>query len=347
MTWPIVALGTLVNIQTGKLDANAASTDGEYPFFTCAREPLRINRWRFDLDAVLVAGNGDLNVKHYTGKFEAYQRTYVISSREPKLLDIRYLFHFMDKYVERLREQSIGGIIKYIKLGMLTDAEIPLPPLEEQKRIVAILDQADALHRLRRRALHRLNTLGQAIFHEMFGRKEDWPARYKMTKLESLCRPKQWKTISSAELTEQGFPVYGANGVIGFYTEFNHEVPTVLITCRGATCGTINVCAPRSYVTGNAMALNDPEESRITLPFLEWCLRVRGVDDAISGSAQPQITRQSLSTVSIPEPPLVLQQEFADRLEAVQVLRERLEPLYDRTEILFTSLQHSAFRGEL
>lgn len=169
MSWGSETLGNLVRVQTGKLDANASSEGGIYPFFTCARKPLRINLWRFDLNAVLVAGNGDLNVKHYNGKFEAYQRTYVLSSLDHERLDTRYLFHFMDKYVERLREQSIGGIIKYIKLGMLTDAQIPLPPLEEQKRIAAILDQADALRRLRRRALDRMNTLGQAIFHEMFG----------------------------------------------------------------------------------------------------------------------------------------------------------------------------------
>ena len=63
----VVSLGELVSIQTGKLDANATSPDGAYPFFTCAREPLRIADWTNDLDAILVAGNGDLNVKHYRG----------------------------------------------------------------------------------------------------------------------------------------------------------------------------------------------------------------------------------------------------------------------------------------
>jgi type I restriction enzyme, S subunit len=114
-----VALGDLVAIQTGKLDANASSPDGEYPFFTCAHEPLRIANWKYDLDAILIAGNGDLNVKHYKGKFDAYQRTYILSSKTDRV-DTRYLFHFLDKYLDRLREQSIGGIIKYIKLGMLT-----------------------------------------------------------------------------------------------------------------------------------------------------------------------------------------------------------------------------------
>ena len=80
-----------------------------------------------------------------------------------------------------------------------------------------------------------------------------WP----VVSLFNFCNPKQWPTIPQTAFVEQGYTVYGANGKIGFYTEFNHEKPTVLITCRGATCGTINVCEPKSYVTGNAMALDE------------------------------------------------------------------------------------------
>jgi type I restriction enzyme S subunit len=106
-------LGDLVRIRTGKLDANANDPEGEYPFFTCAREPLRISKHSYDCECVLVAGNGDLNVKYYSGKFDAYQRTYIIESLKSKVLDTRYLYHFMDIYLEKLRHMSIGGVIKY------------------------------------------------------------------------------------------------------------------------------------------------------------------------------------------------------------------------------------------
>ena len=71
-------LGNYVRIRTGKLDANASDPHGIFPFFTCAEKPLRINSYSFDCECILVAGNGDLNVKYYSGKFDAYQRTYVI-----------------------------------------------------------------------------------------------------------------------------------------------------------------------------------------------------------------------------------------------------------------------------
>lgn len=91
-------------------------------------------------------------------------------------------------------------------------------------------------------------------------------------KLFDICRPKQWKTISSASLKEVGYPVYGANGIIGFNDNYNHEKPTILITCRGATCGTINVSQPFSYINGNAMALDDLDETTANINYLAYYL---------------------------------------------------------------------------
>lgn len=132
-------LGDYVKIKTGKLDANASSDDGEYPFFTCSIEPLKISSFSYDCECCLVAGNGDLNVKYYNGKFDAYQRTYIIESLDKEKLDVMYLYFFLCSYIEVLRKQSIGGVIKYIKLGNLTDALIPIPSLEKQKKSVEIL----------------------------------------------------------------------------------------------------------------------------------------------------------------------------------------------------------------
>ena len=79
-------LGDYIDIKTGKKDANEACPDGSYPFFTCAKEPSRIDFWSFDCECVLVAGNGELNAKYYNGKFNAYQRTYIITTKCLKIL---------------------------------------------------------------------------------------------------------------------------------------------------------------------------------------------------------------------------------------------------------------------
>ena len=184
--WTIKKLGELCRIRTGKLDANAASPNGKYPFFTCSITPLKIDSFSFDCECVLVAGNGDLNVKYYEGKFDAYQRTYIIESLDKSLLDVKYLYLFLSSYIDTLRKQAIGAIIKYIKLGNLTDANLPLPSLEEQKRIVAVLDkkfaQIETLKTAAEKNLQNTKQLFQAELEKAFS-NTSWEKK----RLDEVC----------------------------------------------------------------------------------------------------------------------------------------------------------------
>lgn len=146
-----------------------------------------------------------------------------------------------------------------------------------------------------------------------------WP----VVKLHDICRPKQWKTIAASNLLESGYPVYGANGKIGFYSEFTHESPTLMITCRGATCGNVHISEPKSYINGNAMALDDIDSSAVDLKYLYYFFLKRGFDDVISGSAQPQITGQGLTKVEIPLPPPTEQKRIAAILDKADAIRRK------------------------
>ena len=176
-----VKIGDLTKIRTGKLDANASSEDGQYPFFTCSREPLKISTYSYDSECVLVAGNGDLNVKYYNGKFDAYQRTYIIEDNGSNKLFMPYLYYFMEGYIEELRKQAIGGVIKYIKLGNLTDALIELPSIDEQKAIVYILEKAKNVLDMHNEEIGKLDDLIKARFVELFGdpvmNEKGWPTK--------------------------------------------------------------------------------------------------------------------------------------------------------------------------
>lgn len=164
-----VKIGDLTKIKTGKLDANVSSEDGKYPFFTCSKEPLKISTYSYDCECVLVAGNGDLNVKYYNGKFDAYQRTYIIEANGSGKLYMPYLYYFMEDYIDELRKQAIGGVIKYIKLANLTDALIELPSVDEQKSIVEILKKVKGILDKRNDEIRELDNLIKARFVEMFG----------------------------------------------------------------------------------------------------------------------------------------------------------------------------------
>ena len=180
-------LGDYVKIKTGKLDANASSDDGEYPFFTCSIEPLKISSFSYDCECCLVAGNGDLNVKYYNGKFDAYQRTYIIESLDKEKLDVMYLYFFLCSYIEVLRKQSIGGVIKYIKLGNLTDALIPIPSLEKQKKICRNLIKAQKVLNENQALFSKYDILIKSRFIEMFGNPQCISNNWKVNPLSDYC----------------------------------------------------------------------------------------------------------------------------------------------------------------
>jgi len=141
VSWNSVALGTLCNIYTGKKDVNEGNESGIYPFFTCATKHTFSDTFSFDCEAILVAGNGAVGQTNYfKGKFEAYQRTYVLCNF--KGIIPHYLLYFLNgNLMYDLSFKVLGNTIPYIKKGMLTDFQIPLPPLPIQQKIVIKLDK--------------------------------------------------------------------------------------------------------------------------------------------------------------------------------------------------------------
>ena len=159
--------------------------------------------------------------------------------------------------------------------------------------------------------------------------------------LTEICTPKQWKTISTSKLLDEGYTVYGANGIIGYYNEYTHEEPTLMITCRGATCGTLNISKPFSYINGNAMALDNLDED-IDIKYLYYYLKNRGLKDTISGSAQPQITRIGLANVKINYPNIETQKKIVGVLDKTQELidkrKEQIEALDELVKSRFIEM---------
>ncbi len=158
----------------------------------------------------------------------------------------------------------------------------------------------------------------------------------RLVPLTEISRPKQWRTLSQSELSKTGFPVYGANGKIGFYGEYNHEEPTLLIGCRGS-CGCINVSEPKAWINGNAMCLDNLDPG-VELRYLYHFLRSYDFSKVISGTSQPQITFKGLTKVNVPVPPTLKQKQIARGLDGICELKKNAEDRLAKLDVLAKAL---------
>ena len=362
--WEYKKIGNICNITTGKLDANAANEDGLYPFFTCSRIPLSINTYAYDCESILIAGNGDLNVKYYNGKFNAYQRTYILQLKnDVNGIEMRYIFAFFNLYIEELRRKSIGGIIKYIKLGDLTNALLPLPDITTQLAIVSELDKINELIRLKEEQLKDFDNLAQSIFYEMFGDPVENEMGWEVKKLSSLFKVSSSKRIMQEEWTKEGVPFLKVSDIVSlikygevspstFISQLKFEklekanmvpmVGDILITSRGTLglCYTIKTGDKFYFQDGMVTWLSENSGDIIPIyitylfsnnHFLE-VLAERANKSTVSYISIKQISQKKITI-----PPLPLQHLFAHRIEQIEHQKSEVQKAITDLETLLAS----------
>ena len=343
-----VKIGDLTKIKTGKLDANVSSEDGKYPFFTCSKEPLKISTYSYDCECVLVAGNGDLNVKYYNGKFDAYQRTYIIEANGSGKLYMPYLYYFMEDYIDELRKQAIGGVIKYIKLANLTDALIELPSVDEQKSIVEILKKVKGILDKRNDEIRELDNLIKARFVEMFGDCTN------MISLSDLCLIITDGTHQSPKFQHEGIPfilvsnlskntvTYDTDKFISaetykeLYKRTPIEIGDILLSTVGSYGHPAVVVEDRKFLFQRHIAYLKPKSDILNSYYMHGALLSPGcqrqIEEKVKGIAQKTLNLSEIRKIRIPVPSLDLQKQYADFVH--QVNKSKFDtmtfaPIYD------------------
>ena len=351
-----VKLGELTKIRTGKLDANAASENGKYPFFTCSKEPLRISTYSYDCECVLVAGNGDLNVKYYNGKFDAYQRTYIIESNSNGRLHLPYLYYFMTRYIQELRKLSIGGVIKYIKLGNLTDAEISLPSIKEQKDACEKLKKVKDIIDKKEAQISYLDNLIKARFVEMFKGKYDSFKVDEKLKTTSGGTPKS----SVSEYYDGGDIPWLTSGEVNYggitkpsnyITEkgLNNSsakwVPenSIVIAMYGATAGKVGIV--RYKTTTNQAVCSVLPNDNFNQEFLRYAFQdiSEELTSKAIGGGQPNISQTIIKNSYIVDAPIEEQEHFASFVKQVDKSKFAVQKSLEKTQLLFDSLMQEYF----
>lgn len=285
-----------------------------------------------------------------------------------KKLSSSYLFHWVKtpRFVSAMTRLATGAGYPAVSDRIVLDSPIPLPPLAEQQRIAAILDQADALRAKRRQALTELNTLTQSIFLEMFGdpatNPKRWPVKSfgeigELDRGVSKHRPRNDpKLLDGPYPLVQTSEVTNSNGYIRQHNSSYSETGlrqsrmwpagTLCITIAAniARTGilTFDACFPDSVVGFVSPDSATVEYVRVWLSFLQKTL-----EDNAPQFAQKNINLAILRSLQVPCPPSALQRAFADRLRNVEMVCNSLDESRIECEKLFTSLQGLAFQGGL
>ena len=362
-------LGDYTSIKTGKLDANASTENGLYPFFTCSSKTLRINDYAYDCECVLVAGNGDLNVKYYNGKFNAYQRTYIIESNEKQILDTKYMYYLINSKIEQLRKNSIGGVIKYIKLNNLTDLDFEIIDLCEQIEIVKKLDSLQDIIQRRKNQLNDFKSLLENKFIEMFG--------------NPVLNEKQWKTDLLGNLgffkngmnfrrTDNGYQIRCLG--VGNFNNGNiidnaelldiinlNEKPTKEYLLENKDIVFVRSNGSKELVGRSTLIENIKDE----ITYSGFCIRYRNQNEILDtrflielfqnkyffdylkkdsrGANINNINQQILSNLKIIIPPLEEQKKFIDFVKNISNQKYKIEENLKKLEDLQINLMNKYF----
>ena len=238
------------------------------------------------------------------------------------------------------------------------DVCIPVPPMEKQNKVMDILHSLDDTIEVNRRINDNLEPQAQALFKSWFVDFEPFkngefveselgmiPKGWRVEELENICTIKYGKGLGKNDLTQKGFPVFGGNGIIGFYTQYLYELPQILVSCRGAASGKIIESLPKSYVTSNSLVLE--LKDRFYYNYLKFLLLSSPLYDYATGSAQPQITIDNIKGVKILLPLQEAIQKMNPTLENIGNIQRTNEQESRRLAEIRDTLLPKLMSGEL
>lgn len=380
--WCWTYFKSISTIQTGKKDANYGSDEGKYPFFTCAAEPIRCHGYSFDCRAILLAGNGDINnISRYNGKFEAYQRTYVVKIAEPLCFD--YIFYwFKYRWFDFNKGKMFGTAIPYIRLGNLQEFPTPIPPLAEQQRIVdrieSLFAKLDEAKEKAQAVVDSFETRKAAILHKAFTGEltKKWRksanTRWVYKKIKDCCKlgsggtPSrkvpdfykgdipwiktgeiEWNDIYDTEekITQSAIDNSSARC-------YKPGVVLVAMYGMGVTRGKASILRVQA-ATNQAVCVLEPQSALLYNRYLlyyfmrnYWDIREKAV-----GGNQLNLSLTIIKELNIEIPPIDEQMEIVQILDDLfakeQQTKEAAEIVLDQIDLMKKSILARAFRGEL
>ena len=225
--------------------------------------------------------------------------------------------------------------------------KIPLPPLATQKKIASILDAADELRQKDKALVAKYDELTQALFLDMFGDPVTNPKGWITKKGTEIFKYSSGKFNPTKNLDDSySYPTYGGNGLTGKSKDYLIDFDTIIIGRVGAYCGSIHLSEGKSWVTDNAIYIKD-FKVQVNLLFVYTVFLNYRINRFADFSGQPKITQKPLEQMQFISPPIKLQNQFAERVKAIEEQKSIAQASALKSEELFNSLLQKAFNGEL
>lgn len=381
--WPHKALGSLCSIRTGKKDVNEGSPTGAYPFFTCSKDIHASDTYSFDTDAIIIAGNGAVGeTKLYRGKFEAYQRTYVLDGFSD---DLEFIYFYLKGVlVDELQRLVSGSTMPYIRKGDLEQVQIPIPQYPEQQRIAQVLNTVQQAIEQQERLIRTTTELKQALMQKLFTEGLRGEAQ-KETEIGAV--PESWEVVKLGDLDlDIGDGNYAAKyprneefiseGVaflravnmkagrlewkdMRFISSALHETlrkghvkeNDVILVTRGSIGQVAFVTDDFIGANMNAQLVRINGRDKVDGRYLYFAFlheeRQNQLLSLTTGTALQQLPIGKLKSVLLPVPSLTEQQEIGRTLALVETKEQDILKKRDALQDLFRTLLHELMTGKV
>lgn len=309
-----------------------ADIDGDYPVYGASGYVQNVDFYHRDTPYIGIVkdGSGVGRVNIYPAYSSLLGTMQYIIPKEGYLLGyVAYALKGLN-----LSAFASGAAIPHIYFKDYGKCKIDVPPLIEQERIVAELDLLSGIIEKKKEQLKAYDQLAQSIFYTMFGDPIDNPKGWETKKLGQVYKLKSGDGLSAKQFIEGQYPVYGGNGISGYHNSFNMDGDYIIIGRVGAYCGNVRYVSGKFWLTDNAFQLIYDEKEQHPV-FIKHLLTVLDLHQYANHAAQPVISNITLKEVKVLFPPLSLQEEFAEKIEAIERQKALVQESIEETQTMF------------
>ncbi len=353
-SWQSLKLCKICQITTGKKDVDQGNPKGMYPFFSCAQKLNWSDTYSFDTEAILIAGNGDVgNTKYYKGKFEAYQRLYVLHDFTQNTL---YVYFYLCAYIKReLAKKKTGSTMPYIKKGDLENFIIHFPSTSEQCAIAHVLQTVQQAIQARRKELELERERKAALMQHLFThgtRNEptkqsevgEIPESWKVLKLGEILTLRRGFDLPTSQRVVGNIPVISSSGISGTHNVAKVAGPGV-VTGRYGTLGEVFFIETDFWPLNTTLFVSDFKGN--DAKFIAYFLQRSNLQSFNDKTSVPGINRNHVHDLFVSLPELIEQQKITNILQACDAKIAALEKEIALHEELFRALLDELMTGRI